>query len=320
MKSTVFYIIVVVGGCLIALSLQPLKTEDILLQTSPISILPPHTHNTNDDTIIDLGHGIEKYSEIYVSQKDLWITSIDLELINASSSVLHHVVLANASSSPVWCSDEADERYYYLFAEDQMHDRKVQFPTGYALYIPRNTPLVLDGLFHNAQPPIGTGDTYRNVSARIVLHTQEPSRIRPLKRLTFYAPHLSDDQCAPRDASFFFSIPSNTSNYLITGEGKKLRPDRIVFNTPVTIKYWFGHLHGWQGGKELIVKKNGELLRVFRTQRSEVESYQFDTPHGATNIHLAAGDTLSLEALYDNPTKELTIGAMGVLYLLVAEE
>src|SRR5262249_52048457 len=147
------------------------------------------------------GHGVDAYSPVFVPTEDLWITSIDVTLENAHATALHHLLLRTSTTSAIWCSDAPDPRIMFIFAEDQMYNPHVQFPSGYALYIASGTPLVLDAMFHNALPPIGPGNTYKNVSAHLTLHVQKQTATHPLKKLSFFVPHLSENQCAPRDAA-----------------------------------------------------------------------------------------------------------------------
>jgi hypothetical protein len=292
----------------------------LTLQTKSIPVLAPHAHNPQKDTIVDKGHGIEVLSEPLPLQEDLWVTGYDFENVNTDGNTLHHAMLVTTKTPTTWCQEGPDRRTYMILTEDQMYDPHVRFPPGYALRIPANIPLVLYAMYHNAEPPIGTGRTYENVSARLTLHTAQPSAANPLKELTYYSPHLADDPCLPKDEGYFFSIPANVQNYRITGENTPLHPERLSFDYPVTIKYWGAHLHGWQGGKSLLVKKNGELVYNFTTVPSTINSREYITRQGSADLRLNPGDVLSLEAVYDNPTDKPVLGAMGILYLFVSEE
>jgi hypothetical protein len=314
-----FLIIASIGG--VFFYVRYTWSDTILtLETKSIPILAPHPHNPQKDTIVDKGHGIEVLSKPYPLKEDLWVTGYDFENVNTDANTLHHAMLVTTKTPDTWCQEGPDRRSYMILTEDQMHDPHVRFPKGYALHIPADTPLVLYAMYHNTEPSIGTGRTYENVSARIRLHIAEPSEKHPLKALTYYSPHLADDPCLPKDEGYFFSIPANVKDYHVTGENTPLHPERLSFDYPVTVKYWGAHLHGWEGGKNLLVKKNGELVHNFATVPSTINPIEYNTPQGPADLRLEPGDVLSLEAIYDNPTDKPVIGAMGILYLFVSEE
>jgi hypothetical protein len=319
MKKIAIAICVTVAGIAAAYFTQE-AGQTLVFQTVPVPVLAPHEHDTHEDTVSDDGHGIEVYSKVFTPKQDLWITGIDYENVNAPGNTLHHAMLAVASSTWAWCSEKPDERFFIILTEDQMHDPRVRFPKGYAVRVPARTPIVLYAMFHNPEPPLGSGDTYRDVSGKITLHLAESSAEEPLKPLTYYSPRLADNPCAPKDFGYVFDIPPSVSDYHVTGEDAPVHTERVTFERPVTIKFWGAHVHGWQGGKALVVKKNGDVLRTFETRRLDTDGYAFETPQEATDIRFEAEDTLTLEAVYDNPTDKAVVGAMGILYMYVHEE
>lgn len=310
---------VILAGIVAAYEYAQTKPPTIVFTTKAVPILAPHEHDSHINTVNEIGHGVEVLSPIFTPEEDVWVTGFDYETVNAPSLVLHHAMLSNATSSRIWCSDKPDSRFFTIITEDQMHDPHVRFPPGYALRIPAGTPVLLYAMFHNAQPPMGSGETYTDVYGKITLHVRAASD-EPFKELTYYAPHLADDACLPNDYGYLFSIPANVTNYHVTGSNSKKHSELASFERPVTIKYWGAHVHGWQGGKSLIVKKNDEIIQTFATQPANSNPYEFITPYGPTDVRLNAGDTLSLEAVYDNLTDEPQVGAMGILYMYVHEE
>ena len=321
MKKALVALAVILAGVLAASEyVEFSQPTTLVLRTNSIAELAPHEHDAHKNTVDDTGHGVEIVSPTFTPAEDLWVTGFDYETVHASSTVLHHAILSSATAPRTWCSDRPDSRFFTILTQDQMNDPHVRFPAGYAVRIPAGTPLVLYGMLHNAEPPVGSGETYTNVYGKITLHVQVPTIRHPLKELTYYSPHLADDPCQPNDYGYFFAVPENVSDYRVTGATAKVHTERIVFDRPTTIKYWGGHVHGWQGGKALIVKKNGAIIQTFTTRHSDSDPYQFITPYGPADVHLKSGDTLSLEAVYDNPTDEPKIGAMGVLYIYVVNE
>jgi hypothetical protein len=77
--------------------------------------------------------------------------------------------------------------------------------------------------------------------------------------------------------------------------------------------YIGAHLHGWQGGKEVIVEKNGAPFANFKTLPAREYPYRYDIPYYPTTTTMQAGDTLSIRAVYENPNAVPTRGAMGDL-------
>jgi len=295
-------------------------TATVTLTTAAVPVLEPHGHDARQDTVADEGHGIEVISPVVVPERDLWVTGMDFEIENASPSVLHHAMLTTANTPLTWCSNTYDRRNYMIFTEDQMRDPDVHFPEGYALFIPAGTPLILYSMFHNLEAPLGPGETFRDVSARLTLRTAEPSEHKPFTKLAFYSPHVADDPCKPTDEGYFFTVPARTPEYRKSTTVGAVHPERLVFDHPTRIVYWGAHLHGWQGGKSLIARKAGSVIGEFATVNASDVPFLYDTPFGPTDIRVESGEPLTVEAVYSNPSDDPLLGAMGILYLFIAHE
>lgn len=291
----------------------------IAIETAHLPLLVPHPHGDGDSPS-DIGHHIEIESPVFVAPEDLWITGIHADVVNAPDTTLHHALLINIDDTNNSCSlRKGGGRELLAFSQDQMHTNNLDFPDGYALFIPKHSRIVLTAMFHNPEPPVGPGEEYHDVSVRIVL-----SRARldsqPLKAVAFRLLHLDDTACIAENGGYSFTVPPKTNEYTYTGPAHGFNPGSMTISRDASIVYVGAHLHGWQGGTWLSLKKNGKEIERFRTELSDSVPYRYDTPHHAAHIPLVAGDILSIEAAYDNPHDVPVHGAMGMAIVWIAEE
>jgi hypothetical protein len=249
----------------------------------------------------------------------MWITAIEFEIENAPAVTLHHATLFRLDRFDRQCPEDQGERII-SFSQDQMHSSQVIFPEGYAVFIPKGAPLVLHAMFHNPAPPLGPGDTYKDVSVQV--HFRLASLSTELRPLEFHLLRLSNTPCVQddTDSAHVFVVPPLTMAYHFFGTGAPDDSSKYTATRSSKIVYWGAHLHGWEGGKELLVRKNGETIETFATYKATDDAYRYDTPHAPVSIPLEVGDVVSIEAIYDNSTSEPLRGAMGEFGVYVAEE
>ncbi len=288
----------------------------LTLETETIPILPPHDHTVGVDSISDDGHHVNVRSGEYRAPHDMWVVGMRYEVHGAPALTLHHGTIFRLDERDQECPEESP-RPLVSVSQDQQHSPESHFPDGFGVFIPKGTPLLLDAMFHNPQPPLGPGETYTDVSLQFDL-LQAEGDTSALKPLSYHLLRLSDTPC--RELSHTFTVPPHTESYIFGGTTEANDASRLRVEEPSRIVYWGAHLHGWEGGKSLTVKKNGEVIEVFETKRSADDAYRFDTPHGVRNIELKPGDVISTEALYENMTSDPLRGAMGHLGLYMAEQ
>ena len=297
-------------------------TRAITIETERIPELYPHGHDPGD-SVLDPDHHKLLTSDVVVLDRDVWVAGISGEIINAPSVVLHHGELLRVDK--IGTDTECETAYgggeILSFGQDQSHTPEFWFPEGHALFIPKGAPLVLVAMLHNPLPPVGPGGEYHDVSARLILHEAGAVAGSSFKPVSFRLLHLDDVPCQTDDMGFVFTVPPKTEEYEFRGAlDAPHNPASYTFDRPATILYLGAHLHGWEGGRELLVYKNDGLLETFPTRRALDDPYRFDTPHYQTNIHMEAGDTLSIGAVYDNSYDVPIVGAMGMLGVFYTEK
>ncbi len=274
-------------------------------------MLARHDH-MGTDAVDDTGHHRETFSEVYVVPRDMWIESLSFELNNAPDITLHHAMLLNLSEKPYECK-KIMGRELWSMGQDQMHMHTATFPYPYRLFVKRGDKLILQLSVHNPAPPLGPGDVYTNVSGTLKLKTRTSLFKNDFQPLAFRLLFLADEPCQTKPAPFAFSVPKQTEHHVIQAPADTKSGGKITFEKPTRILYMGGHLHGWQGGVSVSVKKNGALIQTYETHPSKTVPYRYDTPHGLTSIDLAAGDSLSIESVTKNPHDYAVRGLMAIV-------
>lgn len=292
--------------------------DKLTLETTHLQVLRPHPHTVGLDSATDEDHHVEISSGIYVAPEDLWVRGMNAIIRNTPPFTVHHATLMRLDGNNKECPTEAGE-WIVSFTQDQSHNLRAVFPKGYAMFIPKGAMLRFNGAFHNPEPPLGRGETYKDVYLQLHLDLVR-SGTEKLTPVSFHLLRLADAQCRSGESGYVFAVAPRSHAYSVASSGKEGDTSIFVANATSTIVYWGGHLHGWEGGERLIVRKNGGVIADFETKKAMFDRYRFDTPHGVTSIHLEKGDTISLEAIYDNPTDSTIRGAMGQLGIFLAEE
>ena len=319
-RRTKVVAVVLLAIIALAYALRSPHGGTLALQTANIHTLYPHEHDPGD-SVLSQSHHENAISNVVVTPRDLWVTSISGKMVNAPSNTLHHGELLRPDTMGTGsvCASAYGAGELLSFGQDHMYSPRIALPAGYALFIPKGVPLVLGVMLHNPLPPVGPGGTYRNVSARLAL--EEATSTQYLTPVTFRLLHLEREPCKTTENGYEFEVPAHAKDFVF-GYPKGTAPDpaSYTFERGATVVYMGAHIHGWEGGKELRVYKNGVLLTTFKTLKDAEDTYRYDTPHYATSLRMQAGDTLSIEAVYDNPYDVPLTGAMGMMGFYYAQE
>ncbi len=294
------------------------EPRTVHIATNSLPTLYPHDHDDEKDEVTDTGHA-EYLSGSATTTEDLWVTSFDFIVHNAPGSTIHHASLFTLQPYSVpECPNLPAITYYASVGGDAPLPRIL--PAPYALFIPKGTVLHNLTMLHNAYPPEGRGGTYQNVSTEFVL-TTVPKTSKRMRPLTSIPLALSDaSYCSRSLAGFTFTVPAATSSYIRTPGPMSPSAGRHTFTEAGTIVYSSGHTHGWEGGKTVTLLLNGKPLKTYATEKNEERGKLWSTEFSSTTWNVAAGDSVSVEALYSNPGTEPLLGAMGMVVLYFAPD
>ena len=290
-------------------------------QTAHLDVLPPH-HHSPGDAVSDIWHHYTVYSPVVTAPRDMYISEMHFEFFNAPTSTVHHTSFADISKDNTTCPNMTSWRELFSYASDRMSNNDIKFPDGYALKIDKGTPLQLYLMVHNPEPPLGEGDTYHDVYTKMILK-ESPQDPKHLKLVIPHLLHLDDQACkwaqADRSDSLIFTVPPLKRNYTYSAEGKSDLSASMTFKKPATIMNVTGHLHPWQGGKDVVLHKNDDVAHVFRSTLSSIP-YLYFTPYSTSTFRVNAGDTLWISSTYDNPYATPIRGAMGMAGFYYSED
>lgn len=297
---------------------NPSDTARITVLESPvIEHLKPHVHEAQD-TVHDHGHHISFESETIMAEEDMWITGFRFILENAPSSVLHHMQLTDLDKPSRTCGHAGHLADILNIGEDTLHRTAVTFEEDQGIFIPQGHRLRMLGMLHNPEPPVGPGGEYSDVKVKLEIAHEPVLTSNRSVPLEYYLMYLDDAECTEQ---YTFTVPPNAVNYVQEPQGTpETDPALLRFDRAGEIVYIGGHIHGWEGGKYLEVKQNGETIRQFETVRSERPGIMWETHHGEDSIIIKAGDVLSLSAVHDNPQPVEITGPMGMVGFYFAPE
>ena len=300
---------------------QTPKSEVMVLETAHLAELRSHGHVTGD-TALDEGHHEYVHSKLITATRDLWISDISFKIENAPTIVVHHAALLKINSPHQTCK-KINMEQLVGFARDNMHIPGISFPRGTAMHIKKGEQFYLVVMVHNPSPPLGPGDTYHDVFGRMTLTLVPDKETYGLKPIKFLLMHLDEVPCEAKYSdgteSFMFTVPPHTLNYSFSASSAVDDPARHFFKKPVSVVYMGGHLHGWEGGKQLLVRKNGQLLKTFTPTRSWTSPFEYFSEYHPVSVDFESGDVLTLTALYGNPDDMPMREAMGILDLYYYE-
>ena len=283
--------------------------KKIVLETQHQALLVPHQHD-DGDSILNEGHHVDLLSEPYVFDEDVWVTGIEFEVHNAPEEVIHHINLFKLNERDPLCPQEP--RLLAAFAEDNVDVSPFFLPSPYGMRFSKNDRLALFAMLHNPLPPLGSGRAYEDVYVTITLHVEPVHTSERTNIVDFYLMHVEETPCT--GGNLVFSVPPHTIDFSFRPNPMiHPQPGILTFPTDGEIIYIGSHLHGWEGGKELNLYMNDVPIRSYKSRFMAERNGTWHTDQGFDSIQVSFGDTLLLEALYENASESTTTGAMGML-------
>lgn len=303
-KILALCIVVLAIGVSFYLYVQPEKKQVTLL-TNPIPSLLPHSHSADEveaDSINDPGHGMMVNSEMFTFEEDSWITDIEVITKGAPQNVLHHMILYKVGSENPQCPGRAYEEIFTVGA-DSRPDAHYSAPYGF--FVPKGTKVFVSGMLHNPEAPRGEGLTYHDVQIGYRL-TIEPNGKTRTKELRFYrlvledTPFCRSDDLQTLGMTDTFIVPAEQNAYRKRTSDDVKDPSRLIIPADGYIRIG-AHLHPLDGGREVRVYRNGEVLFVSHPEKYGDKEWEWRTLPSPRAYNVSKGDVLTLETVYENP-------------------
>ncbi len=287
------------------------QTEDdssnvVTIVSTPLPTLPTHDHSQGD-AVEDDAHGVYVTSPIYTTPRDMWISEIQPIATGAPFAVVHHLMLHEIDAKDHLCTNLPKK----VLVVGMDNNKRVFFPEPFGYFIKKDTKLQLVGMLHNPEAPLGSGDSYSNVSAGFTITVANPTSTRNQK-VDFYMLSAEDPPyCQDR---YTFTVPAKTIDYAKSSEVKPgLNGSFVKFDTPGTIVGLGTHTHGWQGGRNVDVFINSKLYRSFTTEQVGNNPEIWSSTVEQSAIRINKDDTITLTSHYTNPSDVPIRGAMGII-------
>jgi len=299
------------------------EAAKLMVKSDTIPILYPHEHKI-EDSVGDLDHHIWEFSEPFIVEEDVWITSFELFLENAPLAVVHHAGVAIANEPNQICPNSPHFAYKkeIFSVTPDMAASPVVFPEPYGLFLSKGTPLILGVMYHNPLPPFGPGEVYKNVSTGVVMDIQRDNPSLQKKKVEYYRLHIDEFACPGAVYQEVFTVLPHTENFTKHGDVRgEFDSSRYTFSRAGSLLYMVSHLHPWEGGEKLDVFLNKKQIATFLPTRTSSELWSWITPHRTLmSTRVESGEELSITATYSNPNDVSIIGAMGMLVFYFAPD
>lgn len=277
------------------------------LKTPRLAILPPHTHNQGE-SVEDVGHGVHVRSEVITIPQDVWITSIEPQIENAPYTVMHHLMIEVLDTKDPLCANLNEK--IVVVGPDSI--KKISIPPPYGIFLKKGTRIRVQGMLHNPEPPLGTGETYYNVTAGFKFSITNTLDSRS-KHLDFYLIGLDEPPYCKDDDDYTFTVPPHSAKFIKTSDNEEPNQTYIKFPTDGLLLKMGSHIHGWQGGKRLDVFLNNKLIRSFLPAKLSDSPQIWTSGNTGEPQTIKAGDVLTISTEYENESDTPARGAMGIL-------
>ncbi|MEX2007999.1 MAG: hypothetical protein WD850_00670 [Candidatus Spechtbacterales bacterium] len=295
-----------------------IHASKMTIEAERIPLLTPHEHVVGDSLYNPSHHQLVS-SDVIVVPEDIWVTGVSFSLTNADAATLHHAILHRLDRSDPVCPNYAAASVFVFGADGAL--RQISFTDPYALFLPKDTPLLLQVMLHNPLPPYGPGKEYTNVRPMMTLDVEPATEANNKVPVESYRLHVSDTPCNVTSASGeVFSVPPRTEHFIKKGEEVNgMNSAKVVFPADGTIIGMGAHLHAWEGGEQVDVSVNGNLLETLASEKMSDAPWSWKTAYRyPATIPVRKGDVLSLTATYSNPGPLSIEGAMGMLSVFFA--
>lgn len=289
----------------------------LTLETEVLPFLEPHEHEDYSDSIFDVDHGVPAVSPVITIEERAWVTGMELVMNGAPQDVLHHALIIDKKHANPVCANVERELATFGLETPPI----LIFPEPYGMLLQPGDELELQVMLHNGEDDIKEGITYEDVSVSIHFMLEEPSAKRT-KPLEMYHISLIDTLCERGFDDGTFNVPANTVSFTRRSDKTtEPNPSRYTFTAPGTILAIGGHLHAWEGGELLNIFLDNELIRTYKSAKTSSGDWTYYvTPQPVLPVPVKAGQEVTLEAMYSNPSEYVVRGAMGMTVLYFAPD
>jgi hypothetical protein len=274
-------------------------TADVVVRTEPVD-LDFHLH-APEETHYD--HMVWAEGTAIVPH-DMWVVGVTSRVEGAPHGTLHNAYLAAEGTNDLWCPENPS----FVWSGGTVSTRApLLFDPPYGIFLHEGQRIVLEAAFHNGSTQ-GSGEDFHNVTFELTLiggDAGNDSRSRPLK-FSMIDP-TGCDRHHP-----IFSIPPRAKHEAYDSKKKP-----FVFARAAEILRARAHFHGsYEKGVTNVLRLflNGNLVDEFTSD--------VITEDAARNplmladklpMPVGAGDALTMEALFDNPSEAPVNEGMAIV-------
>ena len=277
------------------------STRHLLVQTAPADV-PYHEH-TPENTHYD---HMTWAKGAAVVPEDLWITKISASVRGAPRAIFHNTYLSIENERDTWCPD--NPRFIWSGSTVSTKHATIYDPP-YGIFLKKGTVLDLEAAFHNGNDE-GSGESFKAASLALDIQYELAPNSDRSKTLRFA---LIDASGCSRDRPIF-TIPAGAKNAAFD---TRSRP--FVFDHDATILRAAAHFHGSyesSASNTLRLFLNDALIDEFTTQNiTDDDARNPRLLQGQSPIPVGAGDTVWMEALFDNPSNVPVYEGMAIVGL-----
>lgn len=246
------------------------------------------------------------------------VSKISVSVEGAPKEIIHHLSLGSVGKSDIVCGNttHANIKEYFTISRTNIHE-EVVFPVGYMLPIVAGENLQLEVMTHILDKPYGPSEEgYHDAAVNVTLEYESLAKSSKTP-LEFIRLRLDDTPCAEPAAHQAYKVPAHS------GIMKKFSDngvsDTYTFPQAGTILNRNANVWGNKGGKSVTFLLNGKTIDVFNV-RQGTDPWIWNIDQKTDAVTVAAGDTVTLEAVYENNESYDILDASGMFGFYFAKQ
>lgn len=239
------------------------------------------------------------------------VSKIHVSVEDAPKEIIHHLRLGSIGKADAMCSNTnsySNFKEYLTVSRTNLHEDTI-FPDGYMLPVSAGETLQLEVMTHILDKPYGPSEHgFHNASIMVTLEYKplETSVDTPLEYIRL---RLDDTPCAEPLAHQAFKVPAKSG--MTTKRSDNGISDTYVFPQAGLLLNRTANVWGNKGGKSVSFLLNGNVAETFDVHQGS-DPWVWNIDQKTRPVSVAAGDTVTLEAVYENNETQDLMDASGM--------